>query len=290
MTKPHIPIIEIMVTDACNFVCDGCTNYSNYKVSGLADWDKVKSQLVAWGERVTFDTVSFIGGEPLLHPGIREFITGTRKIFPHCFIQLTSNAYLLEKNFDILDVMDSVNGALLKVSAHKPNDQWFINIRDQIKNHFKWTHIPDSNWQQNENYMYLEYQYDENFYQTYKGTLATMKPYDNDPAQAFKEMCCQKLCPMMKDGKLFKCSSIAELRRVLTDWNHLDEPEWQKYLEYNGLDISCTDEDLLEWTDNYGKYDWHCGMCPIADDHPEVPHIGHVEFKKDKKIIPIISR
>jgi len=288
MIKPHIPIIEIMVTDACNFVCEGCTNYSDYQVSGLATWPEVKKQLLAWRERTTFGTISLIGGEPLLHPNIREWITGIRELFPESFIQLTTNGYLLHRNIDILDVLDSVNGALLKISAHKPDDTWFTELKNELADKFTWHAVADHpNWLQNENYLYMEYEYTGHFVKSYKGSLATMKPYNSDPYTAFHDTCCQQLCPVLKDGKLYKCSSMSELKRVLTHWDHLEEPEWQKYLAYTGLDITCDDTALWEWADNYGKHAWHCSMCPTMADEPGIAHIGNVKFKKDKKVIPI---
>lgn len=284
MPKPRIEIIEINVADACNFACVGCTNYSNYKVSGLADWEDVKVQLTALKERLDIGTVSFIGGEPLLHPNIREFITGARELFPNSLIQLTTNGYLLSKNIDILDVLDSINGALLKISIHRPHDQWFKDLKEEIENYFEWHLNPDHRgWWTNQNYLNLQYSMEMIFVKTFKDDFSNMMPYNNDADRAFNETCTQKLCPVLRDGKLYKCSTTSELRRVLRDWNRLDIPEWQPYLDI-GLDLNCSDEELQAWADNYGKPAWHCSMCPIDADQPYVEHFKNVELKRTRDV------
>lgn len=280
MSKPFLPLVEINVTDACNFACKGCTNYSDYKVAGLADWNDVKEQFTAWKDRIDFGQISFIGGEPLLHPNIREFITGARELFPNSLIQLTTNGYLLSRNIDILDVMDSINGALLKLSIHKAHDQWFLDLKEEIENYYNW-HVDEklSPWLRNENHLYLQYERTSQFIKTFRFDFPNMMPYNNNAEQAFTETCSQKLCPVLKDGKLYKCSSMSELRRVLTDWDRLDVPEWQPYLSNTGLELNCSDEELNAWIDSYGKHWWHCSMCPTRADNPYVHHATNVEFK-----------
>ena len=283
MSKPFIPIIEINVADACNFACVGCTNYSDYQVSGLAKWEDVKADFVKWKQRVDFGTISFIGGEPLLNPKIREFITGARELFPDSLIQLTTNGYLLSRNIDILDVLDSVNGALLKISVHRPHDEWFADLRQEIEEYFNWHIDPEHQhpvWFKNERYLNLWYERTPRFVKTFKGSFDNMLPYNSDPAKAFNETCSQKFCPVLRDGKLYKCSSTSELHRVLTDWNRTEVPEWQPYLN-TGLDFSCSDEELNEWVGNYGKPGWQCRMCPTGDDYPYIEHISNVQLKRD---------
>lgn len=280
MTKPFIPIIEIIVAEACNFACKGCTNYSDYKVSGLSQWEDVKQQLEAWNKRVEFGQISFIGGEPLLNKNIREFITGARELYPNSLIQLTTNGYLLERNIDILDVMDSINGALLKISVHRPHDQWFRDLYDTVDNYFEWKPNPTQRgWLSNGRHLNLQYSTETRFIKTFRFDFPNMMPYNNNAEQAFTETCTQKLCPVLKDGKLFKCSSMSELRRVLTDWERTEVPEWQPYLKYDGLGVDCSDEELQAWVDNYGKAAWHCSMCPVQDDYPYIEHFKTVELK-----------
>jgi hypothetical protein len=53
---------------------------------------------------------------------------------------------------------------------------------------------------------------------------------------------------------------------MLKDWGQFDDPDWQKYISYKGLDQSASDEELLNFLDVLKQSEDVCGMCPSAQD------------------------
>ena len=77
----HITDLRISVTDRCNFRCVYCRSAEpeNHSDAGLLDWDeyeRLARVLVGMGIR----KVRVTGGEPLVRPGVEDFMARLKKI------------------------------------------------------------------------------------------------------------------------------------------------------------------------------------------------------------------
>ena len=97
--KTRIPILHIHLVDHCNLNCRGCDNFSPLSPEVFAniavferDCERI-SQLC--NGRV--QEIQLLGGEPLLHPQVIDFMQIARKNFPSVSIKLVSNGVLLLK-------------------------------------------------------------------------------------------------------------------------------------------------------------------------------------------------
>lgn len=109
---------------------------------------------------------------------------------------------------------------------------------------------------------------------SYIGYGKDMKPYDSDPQRAW-DICISRWCPQILGGKIYKCPPLAYLPMQKEKFSI--GPEWDSYLEYEGISVEATDEELHEFLNR--KAESYCKMCP-----------GHVElFKLENPIRGLTS-
>ncbi len=92
---PHI--IETHLVDHCNLNCAGCSHFSPLvKREVFRDLEDFKRDLTGLaGIFRDIYELRLMGGEPLLHPGINEFISVSREIFPETNLVILTNGVLL---------------------------------------------------------------------------------------------------------------------------------------------------------------------------------------------------
>ena len=91
--------LEINLADHCNLPCQGCDHYSQLSDESFLNYDSYKRDIERLGELYSnkIGIITLLGGEPLLHENIIDFMKITRKVFPEakCFI-LTNGLLLLQ--------------------------------------------------------------------------------------------------------------------------------------------------------------------------------------------------
>lgn len=263
--KFDLEFVEIMALNACNLSCEGCTTFSDLKHRGYTEWRTVKEWLTQWTPRVNFKGVGFMGGEPLMHPYIQDWIIGIREILPLAQIRFITNGLLLDKHWDVLHLLDTVGNSVLKISQHLDD----TNLHRSIEKLFEW-----QTWQPVEEFgihrwksssgMRLQINRPTHFYKTFQGSYHDMVPHNNDPVAAF-DLCVQKKCPMLHDGKLFKCGTLALTTKVLERFGWPNRKIWLPYLN-TGLSHDCKEIELKQFIDNFGKPHSLCRQCPTERD------------------------
>jgi hypothetical protein len=96
--------IEIHLVDHCNLKCANCFHFSciaDEYFYGVETYKKdciQFSKLTGGGERI--EEIRLLGGEPLLHPQIIDFMKITRQYFDDARIRIVTNGILLSKQTD----------------------------------------------------------------------------------------------------------------------------------------------------------------------------------------------
>jgi hypothetical protein len=95
---PHLHRLVVHLTDHCNLNCKGCTHFSNIARPAFADPDRFEREFEAL-ERIFsgITEIYLLGGEPLLHPRVTEFMAIARRHFPRARINLMSNGVLVTR-------------------------------------------------------------------------------------------------------------------------------------------------------------------------------------------------
>jgi len=95
--KKSIPILHLHITDHCNLNCRGCDNFSPLAPEVFADISVFENDCAQISKLSNgrIDEIQLLGGEPLLHPQLTDFMSIARKYFPTTPINLISNGILL---------------------------------------------------------------------------------------------------------------------------------------------------------------------------------------------------
>ena len=95
------PTLDVDVTSHCNLNCVSCCHYSPVSEPEFLSLDSYVHDLALLsgieGASEFFDAICLMGGEPLLHPSLADFIYITRRYLPDARIRLVTNGILLDK-------------------------------------------------------------------------------------------------------------------------------------------------------------------------------------------------
>lgn len=95
--KIHLPYVETHLVDHCNLNCRGCTHFCPLSPETFADAKQFEKDMQELAKKCDITEIRLLGGEPLLHPDVCEFVKITRKTFPQSDILLLTNGILLQK-------------------------------------------------------------------------------------------------------------------------------------------------------------------------------------------------
>lgn len=280
--KPILPFVEMMATQTCNLSCSGCTNYSDVVHKGWVPWKYAKSQIVPWLERVNIPDFGILGGEPLLNPEIRQWILGVRDLLPNAQIRFTTNGLLLAQNLDIVDLAAEVGNIVFKIGVHVM-DPDLENTIQYIMDRFSWQPVTEYGINRFETGNRFRFQISrpDTFWKTFQGPYTNMQPHNNDPAAAFA-VCCQQTCPLLYQGRIYKCSTVGLLRDTLTKFGNPNPELWQPFLS-DGIAADCSDEDLDKFLSNFGRPNALCRQCPSSQNSSsKILHLSNVSRQKTK--------
>ena len=249
--------LELHVTHACNFTCEGCSHYSNHGHTGNISLDDCEEWLYGWSKRVKPKTFTILGGEPTLNKDLPEIVYMVRAMFPDptTGIDVITNATGLHLQ-PRLPQMLVATGATLAVSIHSTEHPNYIKkFKRGYKLAKKWKHDLGV-WVEFWDFTNKEW------VRQYKGFGDRMMPYeDNNPRKSW-EVCISKHAMQLHEGKLWKCPALAYLPMQAKKYNLSDK--WNPYLKYQSLDVDCTDEELQEFLNREDES--FCSMCPANRD------------------------
>ena len=249
--------LELHVTHACNFTCEGCSHYSNHGHSGNLSLDDCEEWLYGWSKRIKPKTFTILGGEPTLNKNLPDIVYMVRAMFPDpsTGIDVITNATGLHLH-PRLPQMLVATGATLAVSIHSTEHPNYIKkFKRGYKLAKKWKHDLGV-WVEFWDFTNKEW------VRQYKGFGDRMMPYeDNNPRKSW-EVCISKYAMQLHEGKLWKCPALAYLPMQAKKYNLSDK--WNPYLKYQSLDVDCTDEELEEFLNREDES--FCSMCPANRD------------------------
>jgi len=276
--KMTLPFLETMITQVCNMSCLGCTNYSDLKHSGYVSWDQGKQWISDWLNRVNIPDFGIIGGEPLINPECKQWLIGLRELIPHAQIRFTTNGLLLDRNQELIDLMYELGNISFKITAHI-NTPEIDELIDSILKRYPWTPVREfgiDRWLTHNDFRF-HVKRPETFVKTYRNNYSDMLPWNSDPTDAF-DNCVQQTCPLLHQGKIYKCSTSGLLSETVNRVAPGNLMQWDPYI-VSGLDSNCSDQDLKEFIDNFGKPHSQCGQCPSKQSDSVISHLNYVTLK-----------
>jgi uncharacterized protein (DUF983 family) len=146
------------------------------------------------------------------------------------------------------------------------NDNQVNGEIDYIKKRFSWKSVNEfgiDRWITDNDFRF-QIANPKKFIKTFVGSYENMSPHNNTPADAFA-ICVQQRCPMIYNGRLYKCGTAGLTPDVLTRFNYPNLNQWQPYI-VDGLGPDCSDLDLEKFVANFGKPHKICSQCPSQQD------------------------
>lgn len=269
--------IELHVTHACNFSCEGCSHYSNHGHSGTLNLETAKEWLYIWGQRVRPKTFVILGGEPTLNKELVDIVYLVRMIYPDPYTQID-----LVSNASFLHLHPKLPKALIATQTNLAISIHSTTHKDYVKK-FKTGYNLAKQWKHDLGVHVEFWDYtNEHWTPQYKGFGSSITPYeDNNPRKSW-ENCISKHAIQLHENKLWKCPALAYLPMQSKKYNLSNK--WEPYLKYTPLDVNCTDDELEEFL---GKEDEsYCSMCPankvknFIKEDPTLP-VSYWEKKYD---------
>lgn len=187
--NPHLYRLVVHIVDHCNLNCKGCTHFSNIAEPSFVDIKSFDRDFSALSKTLSGITeIYLLGGEPLLHPQVNEFMASARRAFPKSTIKLMSNGLLVPK------MSDEFFKAMAKNQIRLVVDLYPVNIKvDEIRALCEKFGIELELTEAREEFFKL--------------------PLDlsggQDPEHSFKSCGPINNCVLLKEGRLYPCAYTA---------------------------------------------------------------------------------
>lgn len=215
-TKPRKSLrFDIHVADHCNLNCKGCEHFSPLVKEEFLDIAVFRRDCARLAELTNgeIDDIAVLGGEPLLHPNLTEFLDTAREYFHTCSIRIVTNGILLLKQTDEFWKNCKKNNVEIIITVYPVKLD-----HDAIKSLAKKYGIPLKYWGE-----------------PGEPTRWQRRPLDLQGKQnideSFKLCYMPNGCIQLVDGKLYTCAIIA----------------YAKYFNsYFNKDLRVTDSDYID--------------------------------------------
>lgn len=101
-----IGYLEHHIVDHCNLNCGGCSHFSPLAQPWFENLDDFVRDFTQLKELTGgyVGQIRLMGGEPLLHPQVTDFLVKARELFPYTQIQLVTNGILIPKIPDLAQI------------------------------------------------------------------------------------------------------------------------------------------------------------------------------------------
>jgi len=190
--------------------CKGCSHFSPISKPFFLDLEVFKKDLAQLKKTIThIKQLRLMGGEPLLHPRLSDFLVFSRRLFPDDRIAIVTNGILLKNINNTLWSCFSENNIEIHVTVYPVKEHDIVSNLTLLEKH-KITH---------------EIEYRDTFY----------KYINLNEKRDIKEsiqICRSKnYCPALKNGKIFQCSGLGNIPVLFNYINYND------YSTPKGFDI-----------------------------------------------------
>jgi radical SAM family protein len=242
--------LEIHAAHACNLTCESCSHFSNGGHRGIVSLQDAEARMKSWNGRIEPRTFRILGGEPTLNPRLAEFVYLTRQCWPRAKITLVTNGFLLKRHPTLPVALEACD-VDLSVSVHGRSIDYANKLEEVAELLQSWRDRHKLSIEFADSY--------SDWTRRHEGVGQHVRPYDDrDPLKSWAG-CPAKECHQLFRRRLWKCPSIAYLKLHKEKYQNLDAA-WNPYLAYEGLDPSCSDEELEAFL--LKKEEPICGMCP----------------------------
>ncbi len=215
--KPVLNYMEVQVVDSCNLKCNYCSHFC-YLIDKtiLINVEDIKKDFEVLSKKVNIKTIRLLGGEPLLHPHINEFMEVTRYYFPTSTIKLVTNGLLLKYKDKAFWNVYKENKIKIDISYYYK----FKNYLNEIKDILKANGVEDTSKIEKIGIFYDLFNEEGN----------------SNVEKAFKT-CTRKRCPCLWNHKLYICPDCFRYYYNKKNNTNIELPPYIDIYKYSGEKI-----------------------------------------------------
>jgi organic radical activating enzyme len=276
MKIPQINL-PIFIGHKCNYSCLNCSVGSDFVKDDTADpsLEEILQSIPILAEKFTVSgMISLQGGEPFMYwdEKIIPIAQELNRWFPGTRINIFTNGHLVGKNIEqMFRLIDQIKNISFTISRHlignldsAPGKAWMNSI-DTLLNHHRIVRINDDHYHVEDNINANIYFYSVKYWKSHYTSQpdGKIKPHaTNNPKASMAHGCIGEVCSFLHGTKLYKCGRLATISTQLKTLNQLDDPVWQKYLEYQPIDLlNINQSQFNNFVETYGKPIDVCDMC-----------------------------
>ena len=259
-----IKVLDFPILSNCNLRCDNCSSYSNLNVEGVVQsLSQGKKDLVNWKKYINPIRLQILGGEPLLHKELPNFIKIAREIYPDTDLRIYTNGLLLKRHKNLKKVLQE-NDCMLVISVHSVEEKYKTLLHNNL------SEFLDNDMYTTANKSVVSF---AKVFETQgiKVELRDMvhhwsmvykkgiKPFNSDYKKAH-EVCMWTHCTQLYKSKLWKCTQTAFFDDLMRRINNHED--WEQYKNmYTPLSHDDPEHIKEKWFSEFLQPEPVCSMC-----------------------------
>lgn len=252
LSYPFLNYLETNIVDNCNLNCKGCAHFSNICDPRYVDINSFEQDLKKITEHFYLYNFRLLGGEPLLHPRLKDIIEISRKYLPNSRLVIVTNGLLLDKlSPELLRCMFE-NNVIVTISLYMPTFSKIDNIISILKQYG------------------IKYLINDDYFKTiepiksFHTRLSETKNVNNYDAN---KSCSGRFCRFIRDGKISKCYLPLLIDEVNKKYGKNFEVSNEDYISiydlkdgWDAIDMLNGDIPFCQYCrDELFEFDWKCG-------------------------------
>ncbi len=199
--KPCLEYMIVHIIDHCNLRCQGCDHFACIADENYIPFEMIKRDIERMGELFDHDyimKIAVMGGEPLLHPQLKEILAVIRKSFPYTTIRLSTNGLLLlHQDQSFWKTLREYN--VMIVMTKYPINLDFCGIQEKAK-------------EEKVNFIFHEGTEGDYVKHSFK-KIINLKG-DSNPAESFATCHISNYGNQLLDGKFYGCAFSCQSYRI----------------------------------------------------------------------------
>lgn len=215
--KLYLSYAEFYITNVCNLACEGCNRFNSFRFKGWQKWTDWQSTYRAWSQELDIQTITVMGGEPLLNPEFYQWVQGLSDLWPKSNVMIASNGTRLHQHHSLYDIL--LHNPKIKINVSIHNKMHKKSVIEKIKNFLRapfeykadTTRYRESLEITDANHVSIKIFYNWWFHQ---GAIVTdpesgrLTLHNSDPVKSH-QICHSKTCHHFDHGRLYKCGPAA---------------------------------------------------------------------------------
>lgn len=294
VTQPWtLPELNIYITDSCALSCTGCISFNNYALGGHLELTaEVRERMTVWARLVSVERLYVIGGEPLSHPGLSEWMQSLETLWPQSRWTLVTNGRGLEqRSQEVAGWLEQ--GWDIEVSSHSREDfeavsAWWQGlssamITPMVAQRLRDRHGITDYWLDSEGRPIMQIGLRDQFYApthrvNEQGQLAWPKL---TPPRSTHSLCDARDCTHLVNGVMYRCPVQATLPRLAERYEILGDAGVIAAKDFGYDPLAQNTQSLSTWMARLNQPTEQCRLCEWPRDQRP---LGDVTAKKIKLV------